>query len=95
MPSARAYVREYRAAFGKKPSVWGSFTYDSARILFRAIDRARSFDFARVERALRRTKGFHGATGAITIDPKTGYRRTVPVHILRVDNQKRFVIAVP
>lgn len=93
MPSAKAYVREYRAAFGKKPSVWGSFTYDSAHILFRAIDRAKTLDFAKVERALRKTKGFHGATGAITIDRKTGYRRVVPVSILRVSKQKRFVVA--
>jgi branched-chain amino acid transport system substrate-binding protein len=93
MPSAKGYVRDYRAAFGKKPSVWGSFTYDSARILFGAIDRAKSFDFARVEHALRRTKGFRGATGTITIDPKTGYRRVVPVSILRIDKQKRFVVA--
>jgi branched-chain amino acid transport system substrate-binding protein len=93
MPSARTYARQYRAAFGKKPGVWGSFTYDSARILFRAIDRAKSFGVGTVERALRRTKGFRGATGAITIDPKTGYRKAVPVSILRVDNQKRFVLA--
>ena len=93
MPSAKTYVARYRAKFGKKPSVWGSFTYDSARILFRAINRAKSFDFAKVERALRRTKGFHGATGAITIDAKTGYRKTVPVSILRVNDKKRFVLA--
>jgi branched-chain amino acid transport system substrate-binding protein len=93
MPSARTYVGQYRAAFGKKPSVWGSFTYDSARILFRAINRAKSFDFAKVERALRRTKGFHGATGTIAINSKTGYRKTVPVSILRVNKQKRFVLA--
>lgn len=91
MPSARKYVGRYRAAFGKKPSVWGSFTYDSARILFRAINRAKSFDVAKVERALRRTKGFHGATGTIAINAKTGYRKTVPVSILRVDKRKRFV----
>jgi len=90
---ARAYVSEYRAAFGKKPSVWGSFTYDSARILFRAINRAKSFRFVKVERALRQTKGLRGATGTITINPKTGYRRVVPVSILRVDRQKRFVVA--
>lgn len=93
MPSAKTYVRQYRAAFGKKPSVWGSFTYDSARILFRAINRAKSLDFAKVERALRRTKGFHGATGPIAINAKTGYRKAVPVSILRVDDQKRFVLA--
>src|SRR5262249_36856141 len=93
MPSAKTYVRQYRAAFGKKPSVWGSFTYDSARMLFRAINRAKSFDLVKVERALRRTSGFRGATGAITINAKTGYRKTVPVSILRVDKKKRFVLA--
>jgi branched-chain amino acid transport system substrate-binding protein len=93
MPSAGAYVHQYRAAFGKKPGVWGSFTFDSAKILFAAIDRAKSYGFAAVQRELRATKGYRGATGAITIDPKTGYRATVPVSILRVDNRKRFVIA--
>ncbi len=93
MPSARAYVRQYRAMFSKTPGVWGSFTYDSARILFGAIDRAKSSAFGAVERELRRTKGYHGATGTITIDPKTGYRASVPVSILRVDTRKRFVIA--
>ena len=91
MPSAKTYVGQYRRAFGKKPSVWGSFTYDSARILFRAINRARSFDVAKVERALRGTQGFRGATGTIAINAKTGYRKIVPVSILRVDKQKRFV----
>ena len=91
--SAKSYVRQYRATFGKTPGVWGSFTYDSARILFAAIGRAKSYSFAAVERQLRATKRYRGATGAITIDRKTGYRATVPVSILRVDNRKRFVIA--
>jgi branched-chain amino acid transport system substrate-binding protein len=93
MPSAKTYVRQYRATFHQIPSVWGSFTYDSARILFAAIDRAKSYGFAAVERRLRATHGYRGATGEITIDPKTGYRTTVPVSILRVDNRRRFVIA--
>jgi branched-chain amino acid transport system substrate-binding protein len=93
MPSARTYVRQYRAAFGRKPGVWGSFTYDSAKLLFAAMNRAKSVDFGAVERQLRRTHGFRGATGTIGIDPHTGYRTTVPVSILRVDNRKNFVIA--
>jgi len=93
MPSARTYVRKYRANFGRKPGVWGSFTYDSARILFAAINRAKSYGFAAVEHRLRRTEGYRGATGTITINPKNGYRTNVPVSILRVDNRKRFVIA--
>ena len=93
MPSARRYVRQYRAAFRKNPSVWGSFTYDSARILFAAINRAKSHDFAAVERTLRSTKGYRGATGTISIDRTTGYRAKVPVSILRINSRKRFVIA--
>ena len=93
MPSAKTYVRQYRATFSRTPGVWGSFTYDSARILFGAIDRAKSYRFAAVERQLRATRRYGGATGRITIDPKTGYRANAPVSILRVDNRKRFVIA--
>jgi branched-chain amino acid transport system substrate-binding protein len=93
MPSARAYVRQYRATFHKTPGVWGSFTYDSARILFAAIDRAKSYGFGAVERRLRTTRAYRGATGTITIDTKTGYRTNAPVSILRVDRNKRFVIA--
>ena len=93
MPSARTYVRQDRSAFGTTPGVWGSFTYDSARILFRAIDRAKSYNLGAIEGQLRRTKGFLGATGPITISPKTGYRTNVPVSILRVNNRRRFVIA--
>jgi ABC-type branched-subunit amino acid transport system substrate-binding protein len=89
MPSAKTYARQYGATFSKTPGV----TYDSARILFAAIDRAKSYGFAAVERQLRATKSYRGATGTITIDPKTGYRTNVPVSILRVDNRKRFVIA--
>jgi ABC-type branched-subunit amino acid transport system substrate-binding protein len=93
MPSAATYVRRYRSAFGKSPGVWGSFTYDSARILFRAINAAKSYELGSVERQLRRTKGFFGATGPITINPKNGYRRNVPVSILRVNDRRRFAIA--
>ena len=93
MPSAAAYVREYRGAFHRAPGVWGSFTFDSAKILFAAINRAKSDDFGAVQRELRRTTSYKGATGSITIDPSTGYRTVVPVSILRVDAAKNFVIA--
>jgi branched-chain amino acid transport system substrate-binding protein len=92
MPSAGTYVRQYRAMFSKNPGVWGSFTYDSARILFRAINAAQSFKPAAVERQLRQTKAFRGATGPITINAKNGYRRDVPVFTLRVNQRRKFVI---
>jgi branched-chain amino acid transport system substrate-binding protein len=93
MPSARTYVRHYRRTFHKQPSVWGAFTYDSARILFAAINSAKSYSLGAVERRLRHTKDFRGETGPITINPKNGYRTNVPLSILRVNNHKQFVIA--
>jgi ABC-type branched-subunit amino acid transport system substrate-binding protein len=62
-------------------------------ILFRAINAAQSYDLGAVERQLRRTRGALGATGPITINPRTGYRTDVPVSILRVNNRGKFVIA--
>ncbi len=93
MPSARGYVQQYRRAFDKRPGVWGSFTYDSARILFAAVERAGSTRFGAVLKALRATRSYRGATGPITIDRDTGYRTNVPVSILTVNSKQKFVIA--
>lgn len=93
MPSARGYVQQYRRAFDTRPGVWGSFTYDSAKVLFAAIERAGSTRFGAVLEALRATRDYGGATGAITIDRATGYRTNVPVRILTVNAKQKFVIA--
>jgi ABC-type branched-subunit amino acid transport system substrate-binding protein len=93
MPSARGYVQQYRRAFDKRPGVWGSFTYDSARILFAAVERAGGTRFGAVLKALRATRNHRGATGPITIDGDTGYRTNVPVSILTVNAKDKFVIA--
>jgi branched-chain amino acid transport system substrate-binding protein len=94
LPSAKSFVRRYRKAFGKEPGVWGVFTYDSARILFRAIEKAGTTRFGRVQRMLSRTRNFHGQTGKTSIDPSTGYRKQLPfLNILRVNDKRVFVIA--
>jgi branched-chain amino acid transport system substrate-binding protein len=94
LPSAKRFVRRYRKAFKREPGVWGVFTYDSARILFAAIEKARGAGFARVQKRLKHTKGYRGQTGTTTIDPATGYRVKLPfLNILSVDAAKNFVIA--
>ena len=87
-------MRQYRKAFKREPGVWGVFTYDSAKILFRAIERSGGTGFKRLQRRLKHTKGYRGQTGVTTIDPATGYRTELPfLNILRVDATKNFVIA--
>jgi branched-chain amino acid transport system substrate-binding protein len=94
LPSAKRFVRRYRKVFKREPGVWGVFTYDSARILFAAIEKARGTGFARLQKGLKHTKRYRGQTGTITIDPATGYREKLPfLNILSVNGAKNFVIA--
>jgi branched-chain amino acid transport system substrate-binding protein len=84
---ARAYTQQYTKEFKKTPGVWGIFTYDSANLLFKQIETAGKADFNAVMKKLKNTKNYRGATGTITINPKTGNRKDVPVYILKVNNQ--------
>lgn len=93
MPSAAAYVSAYTARFpGQTPDTWGTFTYDSAKLLFFAMKLARSTAFEPVLAQLRATTGYAGATGPIAIDPQTGNRPNVPVSILTVDAGGHFLV---
>ena len=56
----------YKKAFKAQPGVWGTFTYDSANILFAAMTKSKSTDYAAVMKKLLATKGFAGQTGTIT-----------------------------
>jgi branched-chain amino acid transport system substrate-binding protein len=91
-PAAKQYVTDYKAKFGSDPGTWGTFTYDSVNMLFEAAKRAGSWDAQKVRDELSATKNYPGATGDITIDPKTGNRTNVPVVILIVDKHGNFVI---
>lgn len=94
MPGAKAaaYTAAYKKAFKKDPGVWGTFTYDSANLLFAKMAKTGSTDFAAVLKALQRTKNYKGATGAITIRPSTGNRVKVPVYILKVNDAGVFTV---
>ena len=90
-PTAKNYVKQYTATFNKNPGTWGTFTYDSANILFAAWKKAGTTTYAPVIRQLKKTTNFAGATGKITIDTQ-GNRPNVPVKILRVNSLGKFVV---
>jgi branched-chain amino acid transport system substrate-binding protein len=91
-PQAQGYVDDYRARFGTDPGTWGTFTYDSVKLLFDAVRRAGSWDPAAVRDELAATEGYEGITGTITIDESTGNRVDIPVVILQVDSEGRYVV---
>ena len=90
--AAKVYAAAYLKAFKKQAGVWSPFTYDSMNVLASAITKAKGTDYAKVMSALQNTKNFKGATGTISIDPKTGNRIKVPVYILKVDAKGNFVV---
>ena len=89
-----AYVSNYAKKFHANPGPWGIFTYDSVYTLVNAIRRAGRLNVSAVSKKAFHTTNLSGATGSITIDPKTGYRSNVPVAILNVDGTSgQFVLS--
>ena len=91
LPTAKAYVEDYRTRFNKEPGVWGAFTYDSLKLLKDAANRAGTIRFNKLSKAVVNTMGYEGQTGQISIDPITGNRKKLPIFALKVNNFGEFI----
>lgn len=91
---SRAYVKNYKAQFGTAPGTWGIYAYDSVRLWANAVTLAGTTNRAAFGQEILHTTDFAGATGPITIAPKTGNRPNVPVAILTVSKKSKFVLEV-
>lgn len=67
-PAVRTFVDAYRKAFGAAPDSIAALSYDAARLLADAIQRAGSTEGKRVRDALAATTRFEGVTGTISFD---------------------------
>jgi len=70
IPSARGFVRQYRATYHTQPGAYSTYSYDGANILVSAIKKAKSTAGTAIIRALRKIKSFPGITGPITFNAK-------------------------
>lgn len=89
-----AYVKNYAKQFGAAPGTWGIYTYDSVHLWANAVRAAGTTDLDAFSQEILNTTDLAGATGPITIDPKTGNRPNVPVAILGVSKAGRFELEV-
>lgn len=60
------FVKAYQAKFKEKPDAAAALTYDSAQLIFHAIQKAGKADRRAVRNALAKTVNFKGVTGNIT-----------------------------
>lgn len=85
-PSSKAFVTAYTARYKHEPSSLGAQGYDSARLLADAIKRAAADTPDAIRQAIQDTKGFQGATGAITINAERNADK--PIVIVRIKDKK-------
>jgi branched-chain amino acid transport system substrate-binding protein len=64
-PRAQEFARNYKERFGETPDETAALAYDSARILFEAIRRAKSADGSHLRQDLSEIKTFDSLTGPL------------------------------
>ena len=67
-PRVQNFARKFKVRFGHAPDGLNALSYDSARMLFDAIERAVDFEPNSIRDEIARTKAFPGVTGDITMD---------------------------
>jgi branched-chain amino acid transport system substrate-binding protein len=89
---ASQYVTDYQNAYHTTPGTWGTFTYDSIKLLAQAVRDAGGWNEAAVQSRLDHITNYQGITGTITIEPKTGNRANSPVVVLDIDSSGNYLI---
>lgn len=66
--NSKKFVSAYKARFNREPSSLAAQGYDSARVLYDAMERAPAIEPKAIRDAIAQTKNFQGATGSISMD---------------------------
>ncbi len=83
-PIAKEFIEKYQAKYNKVPDAAAALTYDAAKLLYQAIEKAGKADSQAIRDAIAATQKFAGVTGEISYagggDPVKG------AVIIKVDN---------
>ena len=98
-PAVQDFLRRYGARYGGAvPESAAALGYDAARILFQAMERAKSLSGEDLTAALAATEGFVGSTGTISFDRDRNARKpAVVVEMKRAEDGRilpTFVTAI-
>ncbi len=69
-PQVKEFASKYKAEYKVESDGLSAMGYDAAKVLFDAMNRAKSFDSKDVRQAIADTKDYVAVTGKITIDSK-------------------------
>ena len=74
-PVVQDFVKKFDAKFHQIPDGLAATGYDAAKLLFDAMNRAKSLDGGDLAAAIADTKNFNGVSGTITIDEKRNAKK--------------------
>jgi branched-chain amino acid transport system substrate-binding protein len=88
-PEAKAFIADYRTAYGVPPQdAFAALGYDAARLMVDVLRRARQPNRNRIVRALESTHGFQGVTGTISFS-RDSHVPLKTVWVVEVQNGQR------
>lgn len=90
--AGKQFLEAYKAKFGMDPILYGPFTYDAAKLLIAAMQKADSADPAKYLPALQ-SIDYNGATGNIRFDEK-GDRKDAEMTIFTMKDAKITPLAI-
>ena len=64
----KEFVAEYQKAYNAKPDVFAALAYDSALLVAKAIEDAKSAEPAKIAEAMAKISGFKGVSGEVTFN---------------------------
>lgn len=64
----KAFVAEYKKAYNTNPDVFAALAYDSALLVVKAIEDAKSAEPAKIAAAMAKISGFKGVSGEVTFN---------------------------
>lgn len=88
--NSKKFVTAFAARYKHEPTSLTAQGYDSAKLLFDAIERAPETTPAAIRDAIAATKDFKGATGTMTMDDE--HNANKPIVVVRI-HDKKFVYA--
>ena len=66
---AESFIGAFRGKFGEEPGLSADTAYDALKVYAAAVERAGTFDSAKVKKELLQTRDFRGASGTFSVDP--------------------------
>ncbi len=84
--NSQKFVTVFRARFAHEPTSLAAQGYDSAKLLFDAIERSKDGTRASIRDEIAATKDFRGATGVMTMDKD--HNANKPIVVIRITDKK-------